>query len=78
MPSTWLLTASIEQVFANEPPDIDFDVAGDEERWVSIGHTNLLRVLIVVWAMREGSVRCITAFEATRMRRTEYFVAKGF
>jgi len=68
----------VEQVFANEPLDIDFDVAGNEERWTSIGHTNLLRVLIVGWAMRNGSVRCITAFETSRARRTEYFGAKGF
>jgi uncharacterized DUF497 family protein len=68
----------VEQFFANEPVDLNFDVVGDEERWASIGHTNLLRVLIVVWAMRNGSVRCITAFEAGKARRTEYFGSKGF
>ena len=68
----------IEQLFANEPLDIDFDVMGAEERWTSIGHTNLLRVLIVVWSMRDASVRPITAFEATPIARGKYLRSKGF
>ncbi len=68
----------VEQVFANEPLDIDFDVVGAEERWTSIGHTNLLRVLVVVWAIRDGSVRPITAFEASEVARAEYLRSKGF
>ena len=68
----------IEQVFGNEPKDIDFDVIGGEERWTSIGHTNLLRVLIVIWSMRDASVRPITAFEASKIVRIEYIRSKGF
>jgi uncharacterized DUF497 family protein len=68
----------VEQVFWNDPLDIDFDVIGGEERWTSIGHTNLLRVLVVVWGMREASVRPITAIDASSIARTEYFRAKGF
>ena len=37
----------VEQVFANDPRDIDFELTGGEDRWTSIGRTNLLRVLVV-------------------------------
>ena len=68
----------IEQVLGNDPLDIDFDVIGGEERWTCIGHTNLLRVLVVVWSIRDWALRPITAFEASKMARTEYLRSKGF
>jgi len=68
----------VEQVLWNDPLDIDFNAIGGEERWTSIGHTNLLRVLLVVWSMRDASVRPITALEASKVARREYLRAKGF
>ena len=68
----------VEQVFWNDPLDIDFDAIRGEERWTSIGHTNLLRVLVVVWGMRDASVRPITALEASKMARIGYLRTKGF
>ena len=38
----------VEQVFANETADIDFEVVNGEERWTSVGHTSQLRILVVV------------------------------
>ena len=55
-----------------------YDVIGGEERWTSIGHTSLLRVLVVVWGMRDASVRPVTALEASKTARMGYLRVKGF
>ena len=67
----------VEQVFANEEVDIDYDVVGGEERWVVAGETDLARVLIVVYTMREDHLRVVTAFEASSQMRARYFLMKG-
>ena len=67
----------IEQVFANDEMDIDYDVVGGEECWTVVGETDQMRVLVVVFTMREELVRTVTAFEASAGVRTEYFTAKG-
>jgi uncharacterized DUF497 family protein len=48
-----------------------------EERWTSIGHTNKLRILVVVWTMREESIRPVTAFEADKEPAKEYLTIRG-
>jgi uncharacterized protein len=67
----------VEQVFANDEIDIDYDVIGGEERWTVIGETDQTRVLIVVFTMRDELVRTVTAYEASVRTRTEYLTAKG-
>ena len=67
----------VEQVFANKAVDIDFDVVNGEQRWTSIGHTSQLRILVVVWTMREESIRPVTAFEADPQRAKEYLTIRG-
>lgn len=67
----------VEQVFANDEMDIDYDVIGGEERWTVIGRTDQRRVLIVVFTMRGDLVRTVTAYEASGRMRTEYFATKG-
>jgi uncharacterized DUF497 family protein len=67
----------VEQVFANDEMDIDYDVVGGEERWTVVGETDKMRVLIVVFTMRDELVRTVTAYEASARVRTEYFTAKG-
>jgi len=67
----------VEQVFANDEMDIDYDVVGGEERWTVVGETDQMRVLIVVFTMRDELVRTVTAFEASTRVRTEYLTAKG-
>jgi uncharacterized DUF497 family protein len=44
-----------EQVLRNDPFDLNYEVAAGEQRWTSIGHTDKLRILIVVWAIRSGA-----------------------
>ena len=67
----------VEQVFANDEMDIDYEVIGGEQRWTVIGETDQMRVLIVVFTMRGELARTVTAFEASARMRTEYLKAKG-
>ena len=66
----------VEQLFANKAVDIDFDVVNGEERWTSIGHTRQFRILVVVWTMREESIRPVTAFEAGK-ELAKYLTNRG-
>jgi uncharacterized DUF497 family protein len=67
----------VEQLFANKAVDIDFDMVNGEERWTSIGHTNQLRILVVVWTMREESIRPVTVFDAATELAKEYLTIRG-
>ena len=67
-----------EKALSNEPFDLDYEVVNGEERWISLGHTDALRVLLVVWTIRlEETVRVVTAREATKSERTAYLKGKG-
>ena len=66
----------VEEVFANDPMDIEFEVAG-EDRWTSIGHSDLLRVLVVVWTDRGRAMRPVTAYGAGKRVTREYLAMKG-
>lgn len=63
-------------MFANDAAHLALD-AEYEERWTSIGHTDALRVLVVVWTMRGQAVRAITAWEANRRLREQYLKGRG-
>jgi uncharacterized DUF497 family protein len=53
-----------EQVMNNDPADVDCEIIDDEERYRSVGLTKGGRLLSVVWIVREGKVRAVTAFRA--------------
>ena len=55
-----------EQVIANDPLDLEYQVENGEERYKSLGATDRGRVLIAVWTLREGKIRAITAYPAGR------------
>ncbi len=57
--------AEFEQLLNNEPLDLDYDLIDDEERYRSVGLTNVGRLLSVAWTIRNGRVRAITAFPAS-------------
>jgi uncharacterized DUF497 family protein len=67
-----------EQVFANDPLDLDAEIVDGEERYTSVGHTNRLRVLIMVWTMRDDMTRPITAFGASERLAKRYLTERGF
>lgn len=57
--------AEFEQVMRNDPLDRDFDMVEGEERYRSVGLTDGGRFLLVIWTVRQGRVRAVTAFPAT-------------
>ncbi len=67
----------IESALGHDPIDIGYEVVGDEERWTSLGHTEELRVLKVVWTMRGRAVRPVTAVVAPRRDRVRYLRFRG-
>ena len=56
--------AEFEQLLNNNPIDLNFELIDNEERYRSVGLTNAGRLLSVVWSIRNGKVRAITAFPA--------------
>lgn len=68
----------VEQVFANDPMDLDVEVVDGEERYTSVGHTNRLRVLVLAWTMRADATRPITAFDASERLAKRYLAERGF
>ena len=57
--------AEFEQLLYNDPIDLNFEMIDNEERYRSVGLTNGGRMLSVVWTIRNGKVRAITAFPAS-------------
>ena len=55
-----------EQVIANDPLDLEYQVESGEDRYKSLGVTDQGRTLIVVWTLREGKVRAVTAYPVGR------------
>ena len=56
----------------NDPIDLNFELIDNEERYRSVGLTNAGRLLSVVWTIRNGKVRPITAFPASVSDRKAY------
>jgi uncharacterized DUF497 family protein len=57
--------AEFEQLIGNEPLDLAYERIDNEERYRSVGLTNRGRLLSVVWTIRHGKIRAITAFPAS-------------
>ena len=65
-----------EQVLWNDPLELEYQTESGEERYKSLGITDAGRVLIVVWTLREGKVRAITAYPASRLYKQLYWERK--
>ena len=57
--------AEFEQLLNNNPIELNLELIDNEERYRSVGLTNAGRLLSVVWTIRNGKVRAITAFPAS-------------
>ena len=73
-----IVPEEVEQVFANDPMDLGADVLDGEERYTGVGHTNRLRVLVLVWTMRGEAIRPITAFDASERLAKRYLAERGY
>jgi uncharacterized DUF497 family protein len=69
--------AKAEQVIANEPFDLEFQVMNGEERFVQLGEANAGRIPIVVTTWRKTLIRVITAFDANKTMKRIYIAQKG-
>ena len=66
----------VEEVMTNDPADLGYDVVEGEPRWTVIGHTRMVRVLVVVWTERNGRARVVAAWPAPRKLREDYLRSK--
>jgi len=64
--------AEFEQLLNNNPLDLNFELVNNEERYRSVGLTNGGRLLSVVWTIRNGKIRAITAFPASVSDRAAF------
>ena len=69
-----------EQALRNDPFDLNYETVDGEERWTVIGHTDVVRILLVVWTLgdEEDVVRVVTAREASKTASLKYLHEKGF
>ena len=65
-------TNEFEEVIMNEPLDLEYQTERGEPRYKSLGGTNQGRILIAVWTVREGRIRPITAYRASKPYRELY------
>ncbi len=66
-----------EQVFQNDPLLKGHQVVEGEDRWAAAGVTNSLRVLVLVFTVREERIWPITGWDADKRSTREYFAARG-
>jgi uncharacterized DUF497 family protein len=63
-----------EQIFFNKPlvaaPDVKHSKS--EDRYYALGHTDVGRLLFVVFTLREDLIRVISARDMTRKEKKEY------
>lgn len=62
-----------EQLLNNNPMDLNYELITDEARYRSVGLTDRGRLLSVVWTIRNGKVRAITAFPASVADRKAFW-----
>lgn len=63
-----------EQIFFNRPMAVADDIEHSEEenRFYALGHTDSGRTLFVVFTVRRGKIRVISARDMNRRERTAY------
>jgi len=61
-----VLPKEAEQVILNDPVDVGMEIVEGEERYLNLGVTAQLRILLVVTTWREDRVRVVTAFEPNK------------
>jgi uncharacterized DUF497 family protein len=66
-----------EEAFNSETLELGYEVVDDEERFDEVGATASGRVLRSVTILRGDKVRVVTAFDAPKPMRFEYFRRKG-
>ena len=67
-------TTECEQIFFNQPLVIQDDEkhSKEEKRFFALGHTDLGRLLFVVFTIRNGKIRIISARDMNKKERGVY------
>jgi uncharacterized DUF497 family protein len=65
-----------EELMTGDPVYLEYQARSHEERYKVLGVTKAGRVLIGIWTPREGKVRAVTAYAASRAYRDLYWEAK--
>ena len=61
-----------EQVLNNDPLDLGYELIDNEERYRAVGVTSGGRWLTIVFTLRDGKVRGITAFTASTLDKKAF------
>src|SRR5690349_12676410 len=67
----------VEEFFRNDPAIRGHEVVDGEDRWTAAGATLSLRVLTLVFTVRNDRIRPITGWDADRQTKKEYFLERG-
>jgi len=70
-------TDEFEELMTGDPVYLEYQTQNNEERYKVLGVTKAGRVLIGVWMQREGKVRAVTAYAASRVYRDLYWETYG-
>ncbi len=71
-----VLPSEVEEVIANNPLDLDYEVRNGELRLRQAGETSAGRILAVITTIRNGLTRVITAYPASRSLQATYLEHK--
>jgi uncharacterized DUF497 family protein len=67
----------VEELFRSGPSINSHQVVQGEDRWTAVGATFSLRVLVIVFTLRDERVRIITGWDADKRTKKEYFSERG-
>ena len=62
---------------SGDPLYLEYQAGSNEERYKVLGVTKARRVLVGVWTLRDGKVRAVTAYAASRVYRELYGETQG-
>ncbi len=69
--------SEFEEMMRADPLYLEYQTDNHEERYKVLGTTKAGRVLIGVWTPRDGKIRAITAYAASRLYKELYWEHKG-
>ena len=72
-----VITDEFEELMSGHPVYLEYQTQHDEERYKVLCATKAGRVLIAVWTPRDGMVRAVTAYAASRVYRDLYWETQG-
>jgi len=62
-----------EACLAGDPLIATHDVVDGEDRWTAVGATSALRILVLVFTVRNERIRPITGWDAAKRTKLDYF-----